>query len=85
MMLLHELFEEASAGATSAGDIASVYNPHIAIGKRTTSYAGSPGKPGTKSPKPPKVVQPKNTDGTAKNALNTQTNIFGGTPIKRQP
>jgi hypothetical protein len=84
-MRLHELFEEASAGATSAGDIAAVYNPQLAIGEISKSYAGSPGKPGTKAPKPPKVVQPKNSDGTAKNALNIKANLFGGTPIKRQP
>jgi hypothetical protein len=84
-MRLHELFEEASAGATSAGDISTVVNPNVAIGKISKSYSGSPGKPGTKAPKPPVVYQEKESDGTAKNALNIKANIFGGTPIKRQP
>lgn len=84
-MRLHELFEEASAGATSASDIAAVANPHVAIGKDRTnkSYTGSPGKSGTKAPNLPKIVQPKNKNGTAKNALDINTNIFGGTTLKR--
>ena len=79
------LSEEASAGATSAGDIATVVNPQIAIGKKrgNKSYTGSPGKSGTKAPNPPKVVQPKNANSTAKNAMDISTNLFGGSPIKR--
>jgi hypothetical protein len=37
---------------------------------------------GTKAPPQPKVVQPKNKDGTAKNALDVKGNIFGQ-PMKR--
>lgn len=73
--------ESATAGATSAGSIATVISPHIAIGKDRgkKSYIGDPwgGKSGTKAPKTPKAVQPKNADGTAKNALDMKGNIFG--------
>lgn len=76
--------ETATAGATSAANVGTVVSPHIAIGKDrgNKSYTGSPGKSGTKAPKVPKVTQPKNKDGTAKNALDSNTNIFGGA-IKR--
>lgn len=80
------LKETATAGATSAGNIATVVSPHIAIGKDRSkkSYTGSPGKSGTKAPKVPTVVQVKNSNGTAKNALNMKGNIFGsGSAIKR--
>lgn len=62
------LGEQATPGATSAGNIATVTSPHIAIGKDRFSkaYHGSPGKSGTKAPRLPKIVQPKNPDGTAK-------------------
>lgn len=85
-MKIRELLETATAGATSAGNIAAVANPHVAIGKDrgNKSYTGSPGKSGTKAPKLPKVVQAKNANGTAKNALDIKTNIFGGgSAIKR--
>ena len=86
-MKIRELLETATAGATSAGSIAAVANPHVAIGKDrgNKSYTGSPGKSGTKAPKLPKIVQPKNANGTAKNALDMKgTNIFGGgSAIKR--
>lgn len=86
-MLLRELLSEtASAGATSAGNIATVVSPHIAIGKdrNNKSYTGSPGKSGTKAPKVPKVKTPKNSNGTVKNALDTPHNIFGeDSAIKR--
>lgn len=74
------LSETASSGATSASSIASIANPQVAIGKDRTkkSYTGSFGKSGTKAPRPPKVYQPKNKDGTAKNALDMNVNIFGG-------
>ena len=44
--------EQATAGATSAGNIASLANPHVAAGpdRFKKSYTGSPGKSGTKSP-----------------------------------
>ena len=81
--------ETATAGATSSGNIASVVSPHVAIGKDrgNKSYIGSPGRSGTKAPKLPKVVQPKNPDGTAKGAqtgkLGKDVSLFGGPLIKR--
>jgi hypothetical protein len=86
-MKLRELFvESASAGATSSASVGTVASPHIAIGKdrNNTSYTGTPGRSGTKSPKLPKVQQAKNKNGTAKNALDMKTNVFGeGNSIKR--
>jgi len=84
-MKIREIFETATAGATSAGSIATVANPHISPGKARgkKSYTGSPGQSGTKSPPQPKVSQPKNSDGTAKNALDTGTSLFGGSAVKR--
>ena len=47
-MKMHEIFEQATAGATSAGNIATVVSPHIAHPDRfKKSYSGSPGKSGT--------------------------------------
>ena len=45
--------ENATAGATSAGNIATVTSPHIAIGpdRFKKSFTGSPGVSGTKAPK----------------------------------
>ena len=77
--------EFATPGATSAGNIASVTSPHIAIGKDrgNKSYTGTPGKSGTKAPRLPKIVQPKKKDGTAKGAHALPgVSIFGG-PLKR--
>ena len=85
-MLIRELFETASAGSTSAGSIATVASPHVAIGpdRNKKSFAGSPGKSGTKAPKVPNVKQPKNPNGTAKNAVDLNVNIFGsGAAVKR--
>ena len=85
-MLIRELFETASAGATSAGNIATVASPHVAIGpdRSKKSFSGSPGKSGTKAPNVPKVKQPKNPDGTAKNAVDMDVNLFGqGASVKR--
>lgn len=73
--------EVASVGATSAANIATVASPHIAVGpdRFKKSYTGSPGKSGTKSPRLPKIVQPKNPDGTAKGAHRLKgTSLFGG-------
>ena len=81
--------EQATAGATSAGNIATVTSPHVAIGedRGKKSYIGSPGRSGTKAPNLPKIVQPKNPDGTAKGAqtgkLNPNVSLFGGPLIKR--
>ena len=81
-MKISELIESATAGATSAGSIGTVVSPHLAIGKSrgNKSYTGSPGKSGTKAPKPPLPKKQKPTD----NALNMKgTSIFGGPAIKR--
>ena len=81
--------EQATAGATSAGNIAAVNNPHVAIGKDRgkKSYTGTPGRSGTKAPKLPKIVQPKNPDGTAKGAqtgrLDPNISLFGGSLVRR--
>ena len=71
--------ETATAGATSSGNIGSVVSPHIAIGRDrfSKSYTGSPGVSGTRAPRLPKITQPKRKDGTAVNALDIKTNIFG--------
>lgn len=86
MKVWEVITETATVGSTSAGNIATVANPHVAIGKDrgNKSYTGSPGKSGTKPPKLPKIVQQKNSDGTAKNALYYKDpNLFGGSTIKR--
>ena len=90
-MKLHEIIlrrvkEQATAGATSSGNIATVTSPHVAIGKDrgNKSYTGSPGVSGTKAPRLPKIVQPKNPDGSAKGAHNLPgTSLFGGPLVKR--
>jgi len=74
--------ETATAGATSAANIGTVDAPQLSPGKARgkRSYTGSPGTgSGTKAPPQPKVVQPKNSDGTAKNGLDIKgTSLFGG-------
>jgi hypothetical protein len=78
--------ETASAGATSAGSIATVTSPHIAIGpdRFKKSYTGSPGRSGTQAPRVPKVYMPKNANGTAKGAHElTGTSLFGGPLVRR--
>jgi hypothetical protein len=78
MKISEILSETASAGATSASSIATVVSPHLAIGNtKTRNRYGKGGRP-----KPPKTTQAKNQDGTAKNALDIPTSIFGG-PLKR--
>lgn len=73
---LEEIYETATAGATSAGSVATVSSPHLAIGdKKTRKKYGTMGA----NPNPPKAKMQKPTD----NALNMKnTSIFGGT-IKR--
>jgi len=73
MSVLDALDESATAGATSAGNIASVANPHVAIGdKKARKDYGIRGK----QPNPPKAKPIKPTD----NALDMKgTSIFGGT------
>jgi len=81
-----DLEESATAGATSAGNIASVEAPHLSPGdaRGKKSYIGDPrtGVSGKKAPKQPKAKQPKKKDGTAVNALDMKASIFGS-PIKR--
>jgi len=77
--------ETATAGATSAGNVATLgINPALSPGpaRGKKSYTGSPGKSGTKAPPQPKVSQPKAANGTAKNGLDMKGSIFGQ-PIKR--
>ena len=78
--------EQATAGATAAGNIATVVSPHIAIGRDRfkKSFTGSPGVSGTKAPRQPKIVQPKNANGTAKGAHALKgMSLFGGPGIRR--
>ena len=92
-MKLHEIIirrveEQATAGATSSGNIATVVSPHVAIGKDrgNKSYTGTPGRSGTKAPRLPKIVQPKNPDGSAKGAQTGKlsgVSLFGGPLQKR--
>lgn len=85
-VIIKRIQETATAGATSAGNIASVVSPHIAIGRDRfkKSYTGTPGRSGTKAPKLPKIVQPKNPNGTAKGAHALKgMSIFGGPGISR--
>ena len=82
-MKIHEIIrEQATAGATSSVNIATVVSPHIAIGpdRFKKSYTGTPGKSGKKAPRVPKVKKQKPSD----NALNMKnTSVFGGPAIKR--
>lgn len=87
-MKIRELLETATAGSTSSASIASVANPHLSPGKARgkKSYIGDPwgGKSGTKAPPQPKVKQPKKKNGTAVNALDMKSSLFGeGNAIKR--
>jgi hypothetical protein len=81
-VITQKIKEQATAGATSSGNIASVVSPHIAIGKDRfkKSYTGTPGRSGTKAPNVPKPKQQKPTD----NALDmTGTSLFGGPAVSR--
>ena len=78
--------ETASAGATSAGSIATIASPHIAIGpdRFKKSYTGTPGQSGTRAPRVPTAYTPKNANGTAKGAHElTSTSLFGGPLVRR--
>lgn len=73
--------EQATSGATSAGNIASVVSPHIAVGpdRFKRSYHGSPGRSGTRAPRIPKAYTPKNANGTARAAHELAgISLFGG-------
>lgn len=66
--------EEATAGATSAGDGADIANPRAAHSK--------PKKKGRYGA--PKAPQRTNPDGTAKNALDVDDSLMaGGKTLKR--
>lgn len=65
--------EEATAGGTSAGMVASVSS--VVGAKRKVSKKGKYGAP--------KAPQATNADGTAKNALDMKNNVMGGKTIKR--
>lgn len=68
-----DIGETATAGSTSAGNIASVPNPGVAHFKpKKRGKHGAPAAP-----------QNKNSDGTASNALDTNNNLMGGKPVKR--
>jgi len=74
--------EQATVGATSSGNIATVVSPHIAIGKdrKKKTFTGTPGKSGTKAPRVPKIKKQKPKD----NALNMKdVSIFGGPLLRR--
>jgi hypothetical protein len=70
-MKIRDIIESATAGATSAGNIATGV---VAGFKSDKSYTGSPGKSGTKSPKQvkPKLQKP----GT--NALDMDVGLMTG-------
>ncbi len=72
------LREDATSGSTSAGNIATVVSPDLAIGNKKQRKKYGKGKKVT----PPAVTQAKNTNGTVKNALDMNVSLFGG-PIKR--
>lgn len=80
-MRIAELFETATAGATSSANIATVVNPDVTLGKNRggKSYSGSPGKSGTKAPPQPKPKKQKPTD----NALDMKGVSIFGQPIRR--
>jgi len=71
-MRFREILEAATAGATSAGSVASVANPPAARAKIKRDKKGVP-----------KAPQKTNPDGTAKNALDVDNNLMGGKPVKR--
>jgi hypothetical protein len=78
--------EQATAGATSAGNIATVVSPHVAIGadRFKKSYTGMPGRSGTRAPRVPQAYTPKNANGTARGAHElTGTSLFGGPLVRR--
>ena len=64
--------ETATAGATSAGNIATVVNPKQAYGHRPKDKKGLP-----------KAPQKKKADGTAVNALDMSNNLMGGATVSR--
>ena len=87
-MLIKEILikEQATAGSTSAGNIAAVVSSHVAIGpdRFKKSYVGTPGRSGTRAPRVPTAYTPKNADGTARGAHELKgTSLFGGPLVRR--
>ena len=73
--------EQATAGATSAGNIASLVSPHIAAGPDRFKK----GKSGTKAPRLPKIVQKKKPSGVAYGAHELPgKSLFGGPGVVRR-
>jgi hypothetical protein len=68
-MRLRDLYETASAGGVSAGNMATVVNT---IGKVKRYKYGAP-----------KAEQYLNPDGTVMNALDIDTNLLGSEIIRR--
>lgn len=67
------LAEEATAGATSSGSIATVAS--VPGAKRKVEKTGKYGAP--------TAPQAKNPDGTAKNAQDIDANLMGGKTVRR--
>ena len=87
-MKIYEILikEQATAGSTSAGNIAAVVSPQVAIGpdRFKTSYTGTTGQSGKRAPRVPTAYTPKNANGTAKGAHELAgTSLFGGPLMKR--
>ena len=70
-MIVLEILESATVGATSAGNIATVASVPAAYRKIKKGKNGLP-----------KAPQALNKDATAKNAIDTNINLMGGV-IKR--
>ena len=71
-MQTQSIEEEATAGATSAGNIAAVANPAHAYGQVPRDKNGVP-----------KKKSRKNKDGTVQNALDVSDSFFGAKVAKR--
>lgn len=71
MKIIEILRETATSGATSAGSIASIPNPNVAVGNKRARQAYGKGK----NPSPPKVK--------SVNALDSNISLFGGELLKR--
>lgn len=85
-MKISELFESGSESSTTSSMIGSIANPHLSPGlaRGNVNYTGKPGQSGTKAPPQPKVKQSKKKNGTAVNALDIKSSLFGeGNAIKR--
>jgi hypothetical protein len=63
-----KISETSTAGSTSSGNIATALPANRAVIRRGA----------------PVAAQYKNSDGTVRNALDINTNIFGGKPVKRK-